>query len=134
MPPSGGFSGEVPYKRHLPARGPPGWVWLSGFAATIISGFYLHSRGLRIRKYPGKAMIARIFYLFSELKREKRQARLALMPLLLAEQDRVELFRRTRMLDLEARAMKDVPGWVPGESPYKSDSEAARSAKPAVSI
>lgn len=51
MPPSGGFPQPIPYKRHLPSRGPPGWLWLTAFATCIGSGFYFHSRGLRIRKY-----------------------------------------------------------------------------------
>lgn len=112
----------------LAGSGFPGSLPPSSPASTCIQ----EDSGLESIRISLHVIVGIIF--FSELKREMRQARLALMPLLLAEQDRIELFRRTRMLDLEARAMKDVPGWVLGESPYKSGSEAARSARPAVLI
>lgn len=49
VPPREGFGAPLIYKRHIPSRGPPGWVWLGGCAVLILSSFYLHSRGLRIR-------------------------------------------------------------------------------------
>lgn len=50
MPPAGGF-GPISYRRHLPKRGPPGWVLLAGAMGMIISGFLLHAKGTRISRY-----------------------------------------------------------------------------------
>jgi hypothetical protein len=65
-----------------------------------------------------------------ELEREKRQARFALMPLMLAEQDQREVAERTARLSAEAQAMSSVPGWVVGQSVYKTDTKATRTAHP----
>lgn len=75
-------------------------------------------------------MIIRLLFSCSELERERRQARFAMMPLLLAEQDAGEVVRRRRLVEAEARAMAGVPGWKPGQSPYKTDTQASRRAAP----
>lgn len=55
-----------------------------------------------------------------ELHREKTWARIHLVPLLTAENDR-DLYRRhLAALAREREIMKDVPGWVVGESVYNS--------------
>lgn len=51
LPPAGGF-GPIVYERHLPKRGPPGWVLLSGGFAIILGGLLLNAHGFRIRRYP----------------------------------------------------------------------------------
>lgn len=52
------------------------------------------------------------------------------MPLLLSEHDRREVVERTARLSAEAQAMSSVPGWVVGQSVYKTDSKATRTAHP----
>lgn len=49
LPPKGGF-GPIAYKRHLPKRGPPGWLLITGGFATVITGLLLHAKGTRILK------------------------------------------------------------------------------------
>ncbi len=124
MPPEGGFgSRSVPYRRHLPSRGPPGWVWLSGVSALILTGFYLHSRSIRIRTYPPHYIVLyATVVLFREIEREKRQARLALTPLLLAENDRAQVVRRMMSQLAEARA--NLPDEM--RQIYKTDTPATR--------
>lgn len=50
LPPSGGF-GPIRYRRHLPKRGPPGWVLLVGAMGVITGGLMLHARGRQINMY-----------------------------------------------------------------------------------
>ena len=109
------------YKRHLPARGPPGWAWLGGITGIILTGFYLHSRGIRIQTYRRHAGLR---LTCSELERERRQARFALMPLLVAEQDAAEVQRRARILAAEVLLRQ------PLTPVYRTDSLAVRSARP----
>lgn len=52
------------------------------------------------------------------------------MPLMLAEQDRQEIVERTARLSAEAQAMSSVPGWIVGQSVYKTDTKATRTAHP----
>ncbi len=49
LPPKEGFS-SVLYKRHLPKRGPPGWVLLAGVAFVMAVGTELRARGIRLRR------------------------------------------------------------------------------------
>ncbi|KAG8134329.1 putative NADH dehydrogenase protein [Naja naja] len=49
---------------------------------------------------------------------EDTEARIAVMPLLMAEDDRRTLHLMHHNLDEEAKIMKDVPGWQVGESVY----------------
>lgn len=51
---------------------------------------------------------------------EKRDARVALAPVLQAEEDRRYLAVRERALVVEAHIMAAVPGWKAGASPYNS--------------
>lgn len=53
-----------------------------------------------------------------ELQREKIQARLQLLPLLLAEQDMEHVRKQAQGLAIEQAVMKDVPGWKMGERVY----------------
>ncbi|XP_059846972.1 NADH dehydrogenase [ubiquinone] 1 alpha subcomplex subunit 13 isoform X2 [Hypanus sabinus] len=55
------------------------------------------------------------------LQIEDLEARIAMMPLLQAEQDRRYLRLLRENLEEEAKIMKDVPGWKVGESVYHSD-------------
>jgi len=65
-----------------------------------------------------------------ELKAEKHAARLALVPVLQAEEDRRYIAARQAALVAEGKLMQHVPGWVPGASPYNS----GRWAPPALSL
>jgi NADH dehydrogenase (ubiquinone) 1 alpha subcomplex subunit 13 len=49
---------------------------------------------------------------------EERRVRYALAPLLQAEADTEYLQREREILEKEKQIMKDVPGWMPGKSPY----------------
>ena len=50
--------------------------------------------------------------------KEKREARMAIMPFLMAEQDAMNKAESDKKLAYEADIMKDVKGWVVGESVY----------------
>jgi len=49
-------------------------------------------------------------------RKEQREGRIAIMPFLLAEQDGLIAFEQKKALEYEAKVMKNVPGWVVGES------------------
>lgn len=55
------------------------------------------------------------------LQIEDLEARIAIMPLLQAEQDRQTLRKLRENLEEEAILMKDIPGWKVGESVYHTD-------------
>ena len=50
--------------------------------------------------------------------KEKREARMAIMPFLMAEQDAMNKVENDKKLAYEAEVMKNVKGWVVGESVY----------------
>lgn len=50
VPPPGGFD-KILYKRHLPKRGPPGWVLFGGLFGVMSVGWYLHQINVRIHQY-----------------------------------------------------------------------------------
>ena len=50
--------------------------------------------------------------------KEKREARMAIMPFLMAEQDAMNKVETEKSLAYEAKIMKDVKGWKVGESVY----------------
>lgn len=106
MPPPGGFR-AVKFRRGVPAtRGPPGWALFLGTFLVSSFGFYQvgqHNQHTR------------------EVAREERERRIALLPFLQAEADVEFLAQREKVLDEEAKIMKDVPGWVAGQSTYHSD-------------
>ncbi|KAL9933002.1 hypothetical protein V8E36_008257 [Tilletia maclaganii] len=102
LPPQGGFQ-PVRYKRNLPTRGPGGLAIFGGVFAICAYGFY---------KVGISNLEAR------ELKREVTWARIHLVPLLLAEQDRDVFRRRVAAVQREKAVMSDVPGWEAGKSVY----------------
>ncbi|KAI9292666.1 GRIM-19 [Neoconidiobolus thromboides FSU 785] len=102
--PKGGYD-FVRYRRSIPSRGPSGAVIFGSIFALSFYGFYKVYQGKRERM---------------ELHREKTWARIHLVPLLTAEEDR-DLYRRQQAsLAREAEIMKDVPGWKVGESVYNT--------------
>jgi NADH dehydrogenase (ubiquinone) 1 alpha subcomplex subunit 13 len=105
MPPPGGFK-PVKFVKNGPAtRGPPGWsLFLGTFLVTSV-GYYLvgqHNKNHR------------------EVAREERENRIALLPFLQAEADVEYLEQEKHILEKERQVMKNVPGWVAGQSPYHS--------------
>lgn len=54
------------------------------------------------------------------MKREKKDIRLAISPLLQAEEDARFVAERNEYNKWEAEVMKDVPGWVVGDCVYKT--------------
>ncbi|XP_032805881.1 NADH dehydrogenase [ubiquinone] 1 alpha subcomplex subunit 13 [Petromyzon marinus] len=105
MPPPGGY-GPVDYKRNLPKRG------LSGYSMFAIGiGLMLYGQ-YRIFKWNRERR---------RLQIEELESRIAILPLLQAEQDRHVLQQVRENLEEEAKIMKDVPGWKVGESVYNSN-------------
>ncbi|KAJ9058857.1 hypothetical protein DSO57_1008074 [Entomophthora muscae] len=104
LPPKGGYD-FIRYQRNLPKHGPSGAVLFGGLLAMTVFGYYRIALGKEERR---------------ELHREKTWARIHLVPLLTAENDRDLYRRRLASLSREREIMKDVPGWVVGESVYNS--------------
>jgi len=84
-------------------RGPSGAVLWGVSCSLIAFGFYRIGQGNKERS--GEFMA-------------EREARYAMAPVLQAEEDRWYLAREKYILEQEAEIMKDVPGWVVGESVY----------------
>jgi NADH dehydrogenase (ubiquinone) 1 alpha subcomplex subunit 13 len=95
MPPPGGFP-NVKYARAVPkSRGPSGPVLYAAGLFAVMYGFYtVGQTNIANRKY----------------KIEKRNARIALMPLLQAEEDASYVIARKKATAKEAAAMIHVPG------------------------
>ncbi|XP_041379473.1 NADH dehydrogenase [ubiquinone] 1 alpha subcomplex subunit 13-like [Gigantopelta aegis] len=92
--PKGGYP-EIKWSRNLPRRGPSGLM-------TILGGVQSNKERRRLRK-------------------EQLNARLSLLPLVQAEEDR-RILRAMKAFEAEeALIMKDVPGWKVGESVYHTD-------------
>ncbi|CDR40617.1 CYFA0S05e02476g1_1 [Cyberlindnera fabianii] len=102
MPPLEGYS-PVQWKRNLPARGFAPKTYFVLFSALLGYGWYRAIAGNRERR---------------ELARERHWARIHLMPLLIAEEDRTAVRRVYSELEREKEVMKDVEGWEAGKSVY----------------
>ncbi|XP_061457695.1 NADH dehydrogenase [ubiquinone] 1 alpha subcomplex subunit 13 [Rhineura floridana] len=102
MPPPGGY-GPIDYKRNLPRRGLSGYSLFAIGVGTLVFGYYRIFKWNRERR---------------RLNIEDLETRIALMPLLMAENDRRTLRMLRENLDEEAKIMKDVPGWQVGESRF----------------
>ncbi|CAF9917611.1 MAG: hypothetical protein HETSPECPRED_003537 [Heterodermia speciosa] len=77
LPPSGGYA-PIQYKRNIPARGFRPSFYLFAMGAIVTYGFYKYGVGIREH---------------NELAREKMWARIHLIPLLQAEEDRDQVRR-----------------------------------------
>lgn len=103
-PPPGGFP-AVRYARSIPNTGPSGVALVLGATAVIAFGFYQIGQGnLKRRAY----------------KKEKLDARIAVLPLIQAEEDMRFVEQMKKNLEEEARVMASVPGWKVGENVYHS--------------
>ncbi|KAG5357452.1 NADH dehydrogenase [ubiquinone] 1 alpha subcomplex subunit 13 [Yarrowia sp. C11] len=90
LPPVGGYE-PVQWRRNLPSRGFRPLVYLAALCGVCGYGFYRALGGIQERR---------------ELKREKLWARIYLMPLLQAEEDRQTVRRSIAQLEREKEIMK----------------------------
>ncbi|RLN14345.1 hypothetical protein BBJ28_00022634 [Nothophytophthora sp. Chile5] len=105
MPPPGGFK-SVKFVRNGPAtRGPPGWTLFLGTFVLTSVGYFLVGKHNKHQR---------------EVLKEERERRIALLPFLQAEADVEFLEQQKQILQQEREIMKDVPGWVAGESTFHS--------------
>ncbi len=95
LPPIKGYE-PIQWKRNLPSRGFRPSIWLGMLIGLSSYGFYKLIQGNREN---------------IELSREKLWARINLIPLLQAEQDRDVVRRTLSYYNREAEIMKDVPWW-----------------------
>uniref|UniRef100_A0A8C0ZSA8 NADH dehydrogenase [ubiquinone] 1 alpha subcomplex subunit 13 n=1 Tax=Castor canadensis TaxID=51338 RepID=A0A8C0ZSA8_CASCN len=102
--PSGGY-GPIDYKRNLPRRGLSGYSMFAIGIGALLFGCWRMIKWNRQRR---------------RLLIEDLEARIALMPLLLAEKDRRTLQMLRENLEEEAIIMKDVPNWKVGESVFNT--------------
>eukprot|EP00123_Amoebidium_parasiticum_P019328 comp24576_c0_seq1/m.46785 comp24576_c0_seq1/g.46785 ORF comp24576_c0_seq1/g.46785 comp24576_c0_seq1/m.46785 type:complete len:133 (-) comp24576_c0_seq1:47-445(-) len=105
LPPKGGFP-AFSFKRQLPARGPSGATLFLGTTAVCLTGLLIMGQGNRERRV---------------IKLEKVANRIALVPLLQAEEDRRYLRARAQGQEYEAKIMAGVDGWQVGEKVYHTD-------------
>lgn len=103
-PPPGGFP-AVRYARRIPNTGPTGAALVLGAGAIIAYGFYQIGQGNIKRR---------------ALKKEKIDARVAILPLIQAEEDARFVQEKQKVDEEEARIMANVPGWKVGENVYNS--------------
>ncbi|MED6276262.1 NADH dehydrogenase 1 alpha subcomplex subunit 13 ndufa13/GRIM19 [Characodon lateralis] len=105
MPPPGGYA-AFDYKRNLPKRGLSGYSMFGIGIGIMVFGYWRLFSWNRERR---------------RLQIEELEARIAMMPLLQAENDRRTLRMLRENLEEEAFIMKDVPGWKVGESVFHTD-------------
>ncbi|CAL1384400.1 unnamed protein product [Linum trigynum] len=103
-PPPGGFA-PVRYTRRIPTKGPSAVAIFLTALGAFSYGLYEVGKGNKIRR---------------ALKDEKYTARMAILPLLQAEEDERFSKEWRKYLEYESEVMKDVPGWKVGESVYNS--------------
>ncbi|CAM9734196.1 unnamed protein product [Phaeothamnion confervicola] len=104
MPPSGGYP-QFDVRSRIRSRGPPGWALFLGSTLVVSYGFYKLMDGNTKRGMD---------------KLEKREARVAIVPLLQAEADVSAVRRQRALLKEEEEIMGHIPGWKVGESVYKT--------------
>ena len=104
MPPPGGYP-DVVFKRATIERGPEYWKIWAGAALMVGFGFYRVGQGNLER---------------NAAKKEKREARMMIVPYLQAEEDARAVAASADRDAAEAKVMKGVTGWTVGESVYSS--------------
>ncbi|TNM97770.1 hypothetical protein fugu_014016 [Takifugu bimaculatus] len=105
MPPPGGYA-AFDYKRNLPKRALSGYSLFGIGIGLMVFGYWRLFKWNRERR---------------RLQIEELEARIALYPLMQAEQDRRTLRLLRENLEEEAVIMKDVPGWKVGESVFNTE-------------
>lgn len=133
-PPPGGYP-AIQIARNLPDRGPSGLVifgvslWLSFFVCYFFPNsthrlvsrrWALDSSRLPNFLEPGGRISLGGSYCNRQRKAEKRAARIDILPLIQAEEDRRYLRVLAKEREREAEIMKNVPGWVPGKSAVRT--------------
>jgi NADH dehydrogenase (ubiquinone) 1 alpha subcomplex subunit 13 len=98
MPPPGGY-GRIEWAKKIPKKG------LSGYS---IFGIFFGITGVAWAGYVYECMLKKKWRI------EMTDARIAISPLLLAEEHRMYLRQLRKNRDYENELMKDVPGWVTG--------------------
>ncbi|GAB5030437.1 nadh-ubiquinone oxidoreductase subunit [Nannochloropsis oceanica] len=104
VPPPGGYP-KIFYKTRLASRGPPSWAIWTGAILVCAYGFVQVGRTNTERRF------------WADKKREQK---LALIPLLQADEDLTWIENYNKALVEEAEIMKHVPNWKVGESVYKT--------------
>lgn len=105
LPPKGGYA-PANVARGLQLKGPSSAAILIGGTAFMAWGWYkLHMSNKRNRYYEWR----------------KVEARIGIVPMLQAEEDRRYLQWVRDCRAEEAEIMKDVPGWEVGQSVYHTD-------------
>ncbi len=123
MPPAGGFP-SINYRRDLPKRGLSGWGTFAVGAVVMVLGLSRMALGNKERRWNCTGVVAweSVLTLLGDfcrqLNKEQRERRHGILAVLQAEEDRRYLRATLALWDREAEAMKDVDGWVVGESPY----------------
>jgi NADH dehydrogenase (ubiquinone) 1 alpha subcomplex subunit 13 len=102
-PPPGGFP-SIRIERRLPNTGPTGAAIFAVTAAIVGYGFYQMSQQKRETRFSADEIFT---------------VRQIVNPILQAEWDLRYLEHERKKKEEEARIMKDVPGWVPGEPTTK---------------
>jgi len=103
-PPPGGFK-SVRFVRHISNNGPTGITLLIVATAVISYGMYQVGQGnIKRRAY----------------KKEKLDARIAILPFIQAEEDMRYVELQRKFMEEEEKVMAQVPGWKVGENVYNS--------------
>mmetsp|Transcript_35448 Transcript_35448/g.33635 ORF Transcript_35448/g.33635 Transcript_35448/m.33635 type:complete len:134 (+) Transcript_35448:127-528(+) len=104
MPPKGGYP-KFNTKRTVIKRGPPGWAIWGGILSMSVYGMYrLGGTNVERRK----------------TVKELRDARMGILPFLMAEDDRMLQNKIDAQQIREKEIMKDVEGFTPMEHAYKT--------------
>lgn len=104
MPPKGGYA-AFNIARNLKQRGPSGFMTFVIGIGVMIGGFLVIKKGNTKRRI---------------LRKEQQEAKVALMPLIQAEQDRIMIRQMKENMKTEEAIMKHVKGWKAGEVCYNT--------------
>ena len=105
MPPKGGYA-SINIARNLKARGPSGFMTFVLGTGMMLGGFLVIKYGNNKRR---------------TLKIEQQEAKVSLIPLIQAEQDRNMIRQMKENMKTEEAIMKHVKGWKAGESVYHTE-------------
>ncbi|CAB4006479.1 Hypothetical predicted protein [Paramuricea clavata] len=105
MPPRGGYA-SINIARNLKTRGPSGFMTFVLGTGIMLGGFLVVKYGNNKRR---------------TLKMERQEAKVSLIPLIQAEQDRNMIRQMKENMETEEAIMKHVKGWKVGESVYHNE-------------
>jgi len=104
VPPRGGFP-PIMYNAPIQGKGISGAALFGAMTLLSMWAVWQNNERLNFRKHENAT---------------KRRAFVQIVPLLLAEKDRIDMRLWQFQLDEEALIMKDVPGWTVGEGVYRT--------------